>query len=501
MTDTHLRVAVVGAGFGGLGTGIRLLQDGIDDFAIFERAETLGGTWQANTYPGAQCDIPSILYSFSFAPKPDWSRLYPLQEEIQQYLEDCADKHGLRPHLHLGTEVIEAAWDDAAQHWRVETDHGNYTADILVAAMGPFSEPSVPDLPGLDSFAGATYHSADWNHEHDVAGRRVAVIGTGASAVQFIPRLQPQVGHMTVFQRTPTWILPHPDRPVAPRVQRLFAKVPATQRAARRALDLVQEALVPGLVYRPGLLSGAAALGRWHLRRQVEDKVLVEKLTPTYAFGCKRPTFSNKYYPALASENVDVVTTGIDHVEHDAVVTGDGARHEVDTIVFGTGFKLLNNSGFARLRGRDGRLLSEQWSGGEMTAYLGTTIENFPNMFMLLGPNSVVYTSQVVTIETQIEYLLAALHAMDAAHIDSVEVRADVQQDFVEDTDRRLTGSVWNSGGCSSYYLSPSGRNFTFWPGFNASFRRRMSTFELADYRLGKVLGSTPRRASKETTV
>ncbi len=501
MTDTHLRVAIIGAGFGGLGTAIRLQQDGIDDFAVFERAETLGGTWQANTYPGAQCDIPSILYSFSFAPKPDWSRLYPLQEEIQQYLEDCADKHNLRPHLHLGTEMVEAAWNDTAQHWRVETDRGNYTADILVAAMGPFSEPSVPNLPGLDSFEGATYHSADWNHEHDVAGRRVAVVGTGASAVQFIPRLQPQVEHMTVFQRTPTWILPHPDRPVAPRVQRLFAKVPATQRAARKALDLVQEAIVPGLVYRPGLLSGAAALGRWHLRRQVEDRTLAEKLTPTYAFGCKRPTFSNRYYPALASDNVDVVTTGIDHVERDAVVTVDGTRHEVDTIVFGTGFKLTNNSGFSRLRGRDGRLLSEQWAGGEMTAYLGTTIENFPNMFMLLGPNSVVYTSQVVTIETQIDYLLAALHAMGATNIDSVEVRADVQQDFVEDTDRRLAGSVWNSGGCSSYYLSPSGRNFTFWPGFNASFRRRMSKFDLADYRLGKVLAPAAHPASEEALI
>ncbi|MFD6856266.1 flavin-containing monooxygenase [Rhodococcus sp. NPDC060090] len=501
MTDTHLRVAIIGAGFGGLGAAIRLQQDGIDDFAVFERAETLGGTWQANTYPGAQCDIPSILYSFSFAPKPDWSRLYPLQEEIQQYLEDCADKHHLRPHLHLGTEVVEAAWNDAAKHWRVETDRGTYTADILVAAMGPFSEPSVPNLPGLDSFDGATYHSADWNHEHDVAGRRVAVVGTGASAVQFIPRLQPQVEHMTVFQRTPTWILPHPDRPVAPRVQRLFAKVPATQRAARKALDLVQEALVPGLVYRPGLLSGAAALGRWHLRRQVQNPELVDKLTPTYAFGCKRPTFSNKYYPALAAQNVDVVTSGIDHVEHDAVVTTDGVRHEVDTIVFGTGFKLTGNSGFSRLRGRDGRLLAEQWAGGEMTAYLGTTIENFPNLFMLLGPNSVVYTSQVVTIETQIDYLMAGLDAMHSHGIDSVEVRAEVQQDFVEDTDRRLAGSVWNSGGCSSYYLSPSGRNFTFWPGFNASFRRRMSRFDLADYRLGKVLDPPARAVSEEASI
>ena len=256
---------------------------------------------------------------------------------------------------------------------------------------------------------------------------------------------------------------------------------------------------MPGLVYRPELLRGAGALGRWHLRRQVRDPQLRRKLTPTYAFGCKRPTFSNAYYPALAADNVDVVTTGIERVERDAVVTTDGVRHEVDTIVFGTGFKLADNSGFARLRGRDGRTLAQQWAGGEMAAYLGTTIENFPNMFMLLGPNSVVYTSQVVTIEAQIAYLIGAVEAMEAHGIGSIEVRADVQQDFVEYTDRRLAGSVWNSGGCSSYYLSPSGRNFTFWPGYNASFRRRMARFALTDYRIGPARTPTPAPRSRRS--
>ncbi|NLU83678.1 NAD(P)/FAD-dependent oxidoreductase [Rhodococcus sp. HNM0569] len=481
---THLRVGIIGAGFGGLGTAIRLRQEGIDDFLVFERADEIGGTWQANTYPGAQCDIPSILYSFSFAPEPRWSRLYPLQAEIKSYLEMCTDRFGIRSRLRLGHEVTRAAWDDDAQRWCIDTDRGSWTADVLVAAMGPFSEPAVPKLPGLDTFAGTVFHSAQWNHEHDVTDRRVGVVGTGASAVQFIPRLQPKAGHLTVFQRTPTWIMPHPDRPIHRAVQRLFARVPGVQKAARRALDLVQESLVPGLVYRPALLTGAAAVGRRHLRRQVSDPALREALTPSYSFGCKRPTFSNAYYPALAADNVDVVTSGIASVEENAVVTDDGRRHEIDTLVFGTGFELTGNSGFGTLVGRDGRTLAEQWAGGEMKAYLGTTIENFPNMFMLLGPNSVVYTSQVVTIEAQIDYVLSALAVLGEHDLGSLEVRADVQQDFVERTDDVLAGSVWNSGGCSSYYLSPSGRNFTFWPGFNASFRRRMRALDVADYRV-----------------
>lgn len=485
MTDTHLRIAIVGGGFGGIGTAMRLKSAGIDDFAVFERAEELGGTWQANTYPGAQCDIPSVLYSFSFAPNPEWTRLYPLQQEIKDYLEACADEGGVSPHLHLGTELEDASWDDERQYWRLVTTSGVFTADILVAATGPFSEPAVPSLPGLDSFEGSTYHSAEWVHDDaTVSGRRVAVVGTGASAVQFIPRLQPKAEHLTVFQRTPTWIMPHPDRPLGRRTKALFARVPQSQRWFRSALNVVFEAMTAGMVFQPVVLRAGAAIGRWHLRRQVPDRTLRAALTPSYSFGCKRPTFSNSYYPALASENVDVVTSGIDHVVPDGVVTVDGRHHPVDTLVFGTGFNITGNSAFARLHGRDGRSLSEQWRGDDMSTFRGTTIANFPNMFMMLGPNSVVYTSQVVTIESQIDYLLGALEAMESAGAASIEVRADVQKGFVDYTDDRLQGSVWNSGGCSSYYLSGAGRNFTFWPGLNASFRRRMSRFDLSDYRV-----------------
>lgn len=483
MNDIHLRVAIIGAGFGGLAAAIRLREEGIENFAIFERAEAVGGTWQANTYPGAQCDIPSILYSFSFAPNPEWTRLYPMQAEIQQYLTDCATEAGITDRLHLNTEVLTARWEDDAQHWRIETSNGTTTADMLVAAMGPFSEPSVPNLPGLADFTGETFHSAQWDHDRAaVAGKRVAVVGTGASAVQFIPRLQPDVAHMTVFQRTPTWILPHPDRPLGPVSRTLFSRLPSTQRAARAALNVVFESMTAAMVFRPAALKIGAALGKTHLRRQVADPRLREQLTPRYAFGCKRPTFSNAYYPALAADNVEVVSAGIERVDRTGVVTADGSHHEVDTIVFGTGFNMTGNSGFSRLIGRDGRSLADQWADDGLSTYLGTTIANFPNMIMVLGPNSALYTSQVVTVEAQVEYLIGALRAMDTAGASSVEVRPEVQKGFVAATDRRLEGSVWNSGGCSSYYLADGGRNFTFWPGLNRSFRREMSRFALSDY-------------------
>ena len=484
----HIGVAIVGGGFGGIGAAIRLKEAGFGDLVIFERADALGGTWQANTYPGAQCDIPSALYSFSFAPNPEWTRLYPLQEEIQTYIRRCADERGITPHVRLGHDVIAADWDDLAQVWRlvVRDRLGNEsvcTATILLLATGPFSEPSVPSLPGLEDFSGRTFHSAQWDHDYDLDGKSVAVIGTGASAVQFVPQIQPKVASLKLFQRTPTWILPHPDRPLSPRVRKLFRRAPITQRGVRSAFNLVQEMLVPGLVQRPSLLKPAAALGRAHLRRQVRDTTLRGKLTPTYAFGCKRPTFSNTYFRALAASNSEVVTSGIEKVSADGVVTADGTEHRVDAIIFGTGFKLVANEGFTRVRGIDGRSLADVWEG-EMRAYLGTMVSGFPNMFMILGPNSVVYTSQVVTIEAQVDVILETLKAMRDRSIRSLDVTPQAQRDYVDEVDEGLKNSVWNQGGCSSYYLSASGRNFTFWPGYAFTLRHRMRHLRLGDFAL-----------------
>lgn len=480
--DTRrVRVAIIGAGFGGLGTAMMLKKAGIDDFVILERAAEVGGTWEVNTYPGAQCDIPSILYSFSFAPNPEWSRLYPLQPEIKDYLRRCTEDFGLTRHLRMEHEVVDACWDDEAQHWTVVTDHGTWHAQFVVAATGPFSEASVPDLAGLDSFQGTVFHSASWDHEHDLTGERVAVIGTGASGVQIIPRVQPIAEELTVFQRTPTWIMPHPDRRMSRFEQGLFKRFPLVQRIVREGLDLMQEALVPGFVHKPGLLKGMEWLARGHLRRQVRERGLRAKLTPRYSFGCKRPTFSNKYYPALRQPNVEVVTDSIDRVCENGIVTADGAVHEVDTIIMSTGFRMTDNPAFDRFRGQGGNSLNEVWNG-DAQAYLGTTISGFPNFFFLLGPNSVVYTSQVVTIEAQVSYIVSCLQSMAAQGLSSIDVRPEVQRSFADEVEHGLRNSVWNVGGCSSYYLNDAGRNFVFYPGFNRGFRSRTRKADLAEY-------------------
>ncbi|MEO9220708.1 MAG: NAD(P)/FAD-dependent oxidoreductase, partial [Mycobacteriaceae bacterium] len=362
------------------------------------------------------------------------------------------------------------------------TSTGEVTADVLVGAIGPFSAPSVPDLPGLDRFAGTVFHSQQWNHDHDLTGERVGVIGTGASAVQFIPRVQPLAAHLSVFQRTPTWILPHPDRPVGRVAQAVLARVPGAHRVARTAVALCFEALVPGFVWNPRLQKPLELAARALLRRQVKDQKLRAALTPRYAVGCKRPTFSNRYYPALTAPNTTVVTSGIVELTPSGIVTADGTEHELDTIILGTGFRMTGHPGFDVIHGRNGASVGQSWRAGEMSAYLGTTVHNFPNLFLILGPNSGVYTSAVITIEDQVNYLIEALRLLDRCDADSVEVTAEAQQDFMDWVDEGLSQSVWIKGGCHSYYLSPTGRNFTHYPGFSAGFRTRTSTIRRADY-------------------
>lgn len=475
------RVAIIGAGFGGLGTAIQLARAGIGDFVILERADAVGGTWQANTYPGAQCDIPAVLYSFSFAPNADWSRLYPLQRELQAYLAGCVERFGLADRLRLNTEVLDASWQEAQQVWRITTSNGVVEAQILVGAIGPFSAPSVPSLPGLGSFAGEVFHTADWNHGYELAGKRVAVIGTGASAVQIVPQIQPAVAHLTVFQRTATWILPHPDQPLTGAAGRIFNTVPGLHRLARAGVDLVQEFMVSGMVYRPALLKSFEALGRGHLFRQVRDPNMRAQLTPGYAFGCKRPTFSNSYYPALAAPNAELVTDAIVEICETGVRTADGRLHEVDAIVMSTGFNLTGHPGFDLIHGSDGRSMAQVWQG-DAKAYLGITVSGFPNCFQLLGPNSSSYTSAVVTLEAQIAYVVSCLEQMDKRGLASIDVRPEAQEAFVAEVDKGLAGSVWNAGGCASYYLNDVGRNFTFFPGFTFAYRHRTHKFDEQNY-------------------
>jgi cation diffusion facilitator CzcD-associated flavoprotein CzcO len=478
----HVRVAIVGSGFAGLGMAIRLLERGERDFVVLERADEVGGTWRDNSYPGCQCDVPSHLYSFSFAPNPGWTRTYSLQEEIQDYLRACTERFGVRPYVRFGCELREARWEAGARRWELETSRGTLTADVLVAAAGALSEPAVPPLPGLDSFRGTIFHSAAWDHEHELAGERVAVIGTGASAIQFVPRIQAEVERLHVFQRTPPWVVPHSDRPVSRLERRAFARFPWLQRLVRGGVYWSREALVLGFCRDRRLMQVPERLARHHLAHQVPDSELRAKLTPRYTIGCKRILVSNEWYPALGRPNVELVTEAIAEVRESSIVTADGAERPIDTIVFGTGFHVTDWPIAERVRGAEGRSLAETWAGS-MRAHLGMSVTGFPNFFMVPGPNTGLgHTSVVFMIESQISYVLDALKTMDALGASSIDVRPEVQAASNAAIDRDMSRTVWNTGGCRSWYLDATGRNSTMWPDFTWRYRLRTRRFELADY-------------------
>ncbi len=487
----HAPIAIVGAGFAGMGMGIRLLQQGVGDFVILERDSDVGGTWSANTYPGCQCDIPSHLYSFSFAPNPDWTRTYPKQPELRTYLRRVSEEFGVRPHIRLGCEVTGAGWDEDAGLWRVETSRGALTADVLVGAPGPLSEPSIPDLDGLADFAGEVFHTARWNHDHDLAGRRVAVIGTGASAIQAVPEIQQVAEHLTVVQRTPPWVVPHNDRPISGVESRVYRRLPVLQKLARAGVYWGRELLVPALAYQPRLMGIIERLARRHLAKQVPDPALREKVTPDYTIGCKRILPSNKWYPALSQPNVELVTAGVREIRPEGFVDGDGALHEVDTLVFATGFKVTDIPMAHAVHDGDGRSLAEHWDGSPQ-AYLGTAIAGFPNLFFLVGPNTGLgHNSMVFMIEAQITYVLDALRTVRDTGAGRIEVRREAQEAYNAAIQRKLEGSVWNTGGCASWYLDATGRNTTIWPDFTWRFWKRTRRFDPAPY----VLTPAPARA------
>ncbi|MFC3519005.1 flavin-containing monooxygenase [Streptomonospora nanhaiensis] len=480
----HHRVAIIGTGFAGIGMAVRLKRAGLHDIVLLERAHEVGGTWRDNTYPGAACDVPSHLYSFSFAPNPDWSRSFSPQPEIWDYLRRVAKDHDVVRHVRFGCEVTDARWEPAANRWRVTTTGGVCTAQFLISGCGPLADPAVPDIPGLDSFAGTVFHSAAWNHDHDLTGRRVAVVGTGASAIQFVPEIQPVVGELKLFQRTPPWVLPRHDRDITRPETWVYRTIPLAQRAARLAIYWGRESYVLGFVHSPRLMKAVERLARFNLRRGVRDPRLRAKLLPDYTIGCKRMLLSNDYYPALDRPNVDVVTEGIAGFQADAVVTRDGVRHEVDTVIFGTGFHVTDSPIAQRLRDAEGVRLADRW-GDDMTALRGTTVAGYPNLFMLAGPNTGLgHTSQVFMIEAQINYTMAALRHAARNRIDRIEARADAQAAYNEWVQRRMRGTVWVSGGCDSWYLNDKGRNTTLWPGFTWDYALRTRRFDPHNYHL-----------------
>jgi cation diffusion facilitator CzcD-associated flavoprotein CzcO len=484
VTQHHHRIAIVGTGFSGLGMAIRLRQEGEEDFVLLERAGDIGGTWRDNTYPGCRCDVPSHLYSFSFAPNPNWSSTFSPQWEILDYLKDCAERYGVMPHVRFHTELECASWDDDRQVWEIETSQGPMTADILIAAQGPLSEPSLPEVPGIDNFEGTAFHSAEWDHDHVLTGERVAVIGTGASAIQFVPEIQPTLKKLHVFQRTAPWVIPHRNRPLKAWERTIYRLFPPAQLAMRAAIYWARELFVLQFRHRAvGRLLERIPLR--HLHAQVKDPELRRKLTPDYRMGCKRILPTDDWYPALAKPNVEVIAEGITEIRPRSVVAAYGIEREVDTIIFGTGFHVTDVPIADRVRGRDGRTLAEAWHGS-MQAYKGTTVAGYPNLFFLVGPNTGLgHTSVVFVIESQISYVLGALRAMRSQGAHTLEVRADAQAAYNEELDRMTEGTVWVSGGCTSYYIDRNGHNSALWPTYTWPFRRRLRAFDAAAYALG----------------
>jgi cation diffusion facilitator CzcD-associated flavoprotein CzcO len=481
-TLPHVDVAIVGSGFAGLGMGYRLKEAGFEDFAILERAQDVGGTWWWNTYPGCQCDIPSHLYSFSFAPNPEWTRTYPLQREIQAYLRDCAEKFELIPHIRFGHEVQRASWDEEQGCWKLETPAGMVTARVLIGGQGGLSEPRLPDIPGRERFAGPSFHSAQWDHSVDLAGKKVAVLGTGASAIQIVPTIQPDVEQLHVFQRTPPWVVPHSDRPISGFERALYRRFPRLQRRVRRNVYWLRELLAIPMTRRPGMLKPLERRALMHMRKAVADPELQRKLTPGYRIGCKRILPSNNWYPTLVKPNVNVVTEGIAEVRPEGVVTADGAVHECDAIVYATGFHVTDIPFARRVVGRDGRALHEVWSGSPQ-AYKGTAVPGYPNLFFVLGPNTGLgHNSIVYMIESQISYVVDALCKMRERATRAVEVRPEAFRFWNDALQRRLPPTVWNSGGCSSWYIDANGLNTTIWPDFTWRFRRLTREFDVAAY-------------------
>ena len=483
------RVAIIGTGFGGIAMAIRLLEDGVDDVVLLERFEDTGGTWRDNTYPGAACDIPAHLYSLAEEPNPDWSRHYAPQHEIRAYLDDVVARHGLRERTRFGFDVRRARWDDATATWTLTSAAGDeVTCDVLVNAVGGLKDPKYPDIDGLEEFAGPVMHSARWDHGVDLVGRRVGSIGTGASAIQFVPQLADRAAQLTVLQRTPPWIIPRMDRAFSRAERFAFRHVPGARAAFRRAIFLEHELFHKAFRADHPLNRVGERLARAHLRRQVADPELRARLTPDYAFGCKRVLRSDDYYPALQRDHVTLEDTGIDRVVPEGVVLADGRTVDLDVLVLGTGFKVDDPLNGMVVTGRDGRDLDEFW-GGRPSAHLSVAVPGFPNKFMLLGPNAGLgHNSAVLMIEAAVGYVAAALEQMRRRDIVALEVADFVHDRFVRWVDEQLEASSW-ADGCASWYLNDRGENFSLWPGTVGEYQQALATIDLSDYEIRRTAG------------
>ncbi|UWN49699.1 Baeyer-Villiger monooxygenase [Alcanivorax sp. ALC70] len=475
-------VLIVGAGFAGLGMAIRLKKAGIEDFVILERGEDVGGTWRDNTYPGAACDIPSNLYSFSFAPNPNWSRSYSGGAEILDYIHYLVSAFGLREHIRFQHNVTALDFDTRRGLWTAELEGREpLRACAAVMAQGPLSNASFPDIEGVEDFQGKKIHSARWDHDYDFTGKRVAVIGTGASAVQIVPELVEKVDRLKVFQRTPAWVIPRPDFRTPDWHKTLFRALPASQKAVREALFWTHETMAMAVIWNSPLTRLAERLARRHLRRQVKDDWMRRQLTPDFRIGCKRVLVSNDYYPALQKDNAQLITWPIAKLSENGIRTADGVEHELDCVVFATGFDVPKSGTPFPVRGRAGRELGEEWARGAQ-AYKSINVAGYPNLFFLFGPNSGPgHNSALVYMEAQLDYALRGVQRLLDDNLKLMDVKPAVQARHNKQLQKRLARTNWNSG-CKSWYLTEDGFNATMFPGFASQYRAQMATFEDRDY-------------------
>jgi cation diffusion facilitator CzcD-associated flavoprotein CzcO len=499
----HFKIAIIGTGFSGIGMAMRLKQQNEDDFVLFEKDQGVGGTWRVNNYPGCACDVQSHLYSFSFEPNPSWTRMFAAQPEIKGYLESCWSKYQLSEHTRFGCEISRLSWDEEHEYWQLTDQNGiSYTAQFVVSGMGALSKPSIPHVKGLEHFSGKVFHSQQWDHDYDLKGKRVAVIGTGASAIQFVPYLQKTADHLDLYQRTPPWILPKPDRAISERERNHFQRFPTLQKLWRLFIYSLLESRVIGFALLPKAMTLAQKVAKWYINKQIKDPALRSKVTPDYLMGCKRILMSNDYYPALTQSNVEVITDGISEVSSGAILGQDGVSRTVDAIIFGTGFTPTAPIPQGVIFGRNGLDLIESWSQGPH-AYKGTMTSGFPNLFFLMGPNTGLgHNSMVYMIESQINYVLAALKELDRLNLQSLEVKQEVESSFNSKLQGSLSHTVWNTGGCQSWYLHPvSGINCTTWPGFTWRFRLITNAFDSPSYHYSRKNPVHPGQNNAQSTL
>jgi cation diffusion facilitator CzcD-associated flavoprotein CzcO len=464
-------IAVVGAGFGGVGAAVMLGQAGHREVTVFERGERVGGVWHHNTYPGAACDVPSHLYEFSFAPNPRWSRRYAPQAEIQAYLEDLVRRYGVADLIRTGTEVQRA------------TSVGEHEADVLVTACGQLSVPRVPPIPGLDSFAGPAFHTARWRHDVDLAGKRVAVLGTGCSAIQTVPAIQPIVDHVDVYQRSPGWTLPKMDFAYRERTKRLFARFPALQRIDRALIFAFHETAAAAMTSRPWLLPAFRAMARAQIRRAIDDPILRDKVTPRDELGCKRVMLTDDWYPTLAQPNVNLITERVEAITPGGVRTAEGAERPADVLILATGFQSHAFTAPMEVVGAEGRTLADEWVPVPR-AYLGMSVPGFPNMFLLYGPNTNGGSGSVIyTIEAGLRHVVAALDELERSRARTIELRREAAERFDRELRAALAGTVWHTG-CTSWYVDEDGNDPNQWPWLWSTYRRRTSQLEPGTYEL-----------------